>query len=84
MSDIYDERDDYKSPKLLTQQLHRHYISILRRDVTPARMDQDELRRSTELATNWPGDELVAQLIGDAVRLMSENGVGISDMLRRL
>lgn len=80
-TDIFDEHKEMKSPKAISFALRKLYDNTFKesfkesKDNKGIRHNPDESRRRSTLALNWPGDELVQQLIRDTAMLMCKYDV---------
>lgn len=91
MSDIFDEKEDLKNLKSFVSflrneyeiDLHeRHKVSVTDRGVEDRlHLDVDELRMRNHLATQWPGDEIVSQIIKDTCIIMKNNNLKPGDLV---
>jgi hypothetical protein len=75
MSDIFDEREDLKNIMSIVGHLRQHYAA----KVIP-RSGEFHTMAHTQLGINWPGDELVSQIIHDALKLMEYHHLTIQDI----
>ena len=80
MSDIYDERQAIKSVKEISHHLRQFYIDEMR--LQTSNESPDIKNRRTQLAMNWPGDEIVQQLIYDAVGVMKKFNISPKEVNR--
>jgi len=91
MSDIFDERKDLKNLKSFVAQLRDNYHTDIHERVRAevsdlgtierTYVDPEEIRLKSRLVTHWPGDEIVGQIVKDAIRLMINNNIEPSDLL---
>lgn len=76
-SDIFNENEDYKSVKLLTKKVHELCNDAFKSAVV---LNRDVRSNRVRLVNNWPGDDLIGQVIRDAVYLLKINNVNIDDV----
>jgi len=71
MSSIYDERQEMHSAKELARVIRGVCVDVLRQKNAKLSFDEvDERVRHSQLAVNWPGDDLVRQIVMDTVALI--------------
>jgi len=84
MSDIFDDKKDLRNMKSFVARLRDKYTSVMHNSTSgrssQINLDQDEMRRMTHLAMQWPGDEIVGQILKDAGILSNEADLDISDL----
>ena len=74
MTNIFDENQDIKSAKSITMKLREIYLGELADPSIDINIP-GERQRLTYLATNWPGDEFVRQLVFDVSKIMVTHNV---------
>ena len=79
MSDIFDESEDLKDAKSFAAFLRDEYQRVLH-DGVSSPTNVDELRLRTHLANNWPGDEIITQIVRDVARIMRANRIKPEDI----
>lgn len=91
MSDIFDEKRDLKNLTSFVAQLrndyHTEFHERVRAEITDlgvvehTYVDPEEIRLKSNLVINWPGDEIVGQIIRDTIRLMIDNDIEPNDLM---
>jgi hypothetical protein len=91
MTDIFDEKEDIKNVRSFVAflrgqyetELHEKYrVSTLGGTVEEREyVDPEELRSRNRLATHWPGDDIVGQIVKDTCRLLINNELEPGDIL---
>jgi len=89
MTDIFDEKDDIKNIRSFVSslreqyetELHENYRVMTRSGKTQQYVDPDEVRSRNRLATHWPGDDIVGQIVKDTCRLLVNNELEPGDIL---
>lgn len=78
MSDVFDDSDDLKNVRSFVAFMRSEYQRQLHDGVK----DEDPLtiRIRNQLATNWPGDDVMQQIIKDAATIMNSNHIKPSDI----
>jgi len=73
MTNIYNERAEMSTTRAIAIFLKEKYDADL---VGKSKdMDGDERARCTYLANNWPGDDIVRQIVKDAAKVLSEYNI---------
>jgi hypothetical protein len=94
MSDIFEEKEDLKNVKSLVIEIRK----ICSEAMKPAEqqrihnmdrgtylrslVDPDEAMRRKALALRWPGNDLVQQIVIDALKIMREHGIKPQEVLK--
>lgn len=73
MSDIYDEKEDLKNVRSFTAFMRSEYQRLYQSNLLGN--DPDTIRLRSTLATNWPGDELIQQIVKDVSHIMKTNNI---------
>ncbi len=91
MTDIFDEKEDIKNIRSFVSflrgqyetELHENYRVTTRDGAVENRIyvDPEEVRSRNRLATYWPGDDIVGQIVKDTCRLLVNNELDPGDIL---
>ena len=70
-TDVFDEQDELKTTRALVDQVKEVYLERLGNSAGIV-LDIDVRRRCTSLATHWPGDEVIRQVVFDILQIMGD------------
>jgi len=94
MSDIFDEKEDLKSAKSLAHKIREVCNDTLRPTEQQrvhnmdrgtylrSLVDPEAARRRKALAMSWPGDDLVQQIVIDALKIMVEYDIKPREVIK--
>lgn len=94
MSDIFDEKQDLKNIKSLTMEIRKVCTEAMRPTETQrvhnmdrgtylrSLVDPDMAVRRKALAMHWPGDDMVQQIILDALKIIVEHNINPKEIIR--
>lgn len=83
MSDVFDEKEDLKSVRSFVAFMRSEYQRHLHDSgESGGAFDKDPLtvRIRNQLATHWPGDDVVQQLVSDIAHIMRSNNIKPEDL----
>lgn len=85
MSSIFSESNDIKSTKSLTSYLRDYYNEQMQNSMaykaSTNKFMPEEYKNISMLAINWPGDEIVGQIVKDTCRLMVKHNITPDDLI---
>jgi len=79
MSDIFEEKTELKNIRSFVAALRDEYETELRMGKSDI-LRRDEFNIRGRIITHWPGDEVVSQIIKDALSILIEKGLHPRDI----